>query len=248
MYRFYHSIFISIFEESDEKELEERCWIPFGIRTLTVGNEGGAFLLQPEDTQIAKDHLIRLDIPANAVNTSVCKELSIRYAILVHGPFVLPESYELASPVVYINFNPDHLSQSSKLELHLPHWASKRRDVFTAVTPHKVDKNGQYNFDLSTIEENPHASSVIIPISGHTSLFAEALQDDCQKSYLLLPFYNQLRTELRMFVTYFCAVWPEVSIAAKQMCLLYIPSNISSLYFLLSAKITFKCTLIHDKV
>ena len=124
--------------------------------------------------------------------------------------------------MVYINFNQDHLSESSKLELHLPHWASEREDVFTAVAPHKVDKNGQYNFLLSPIEESPHAPSVIIHISGHTSLFAVALQYDCQKSYLLLPFYyNQSKTELIVFVTYHCTVWCEVSIYLYVCLILY---------------------------
>jgi hypothetical protein len=118
---------------------------------------------------------------------------------------------------VYINFNPDHLSQSSKLELHLPHWARKREDVFTAVAPHKVDKNGQYNFGLPTVKKSLHTSSVVIPISGHTSLFAVALEKDCQKSFLLSPFYNQSRTELRVFVTYFCPVWPTILKETKEL-------------------------------
>ena len=149
--------------------------------------------------------------------------------------------------MVYINFNPDHLSQSSELELHLPHWGIK--NGFKVVAPHKVDRNGQYKFVvlaneesshkvynngqcnsvLPDIEESPqcHASIAIIPISGHTSLFAMALEKDCQKSYLLLPFYNELRTQLRVFVTYFCSVWPEVSISILNYiitCLFYIMS------------------------
>lgn len=32
------------------------------------------------------------------------------------------------------------------------------------------------------------------------------------KSYWLLPFYNKLRTQLRVFVTYSYSVWPKVSI------------------------------------
>ena len=157
--------------------------------------------------------------------------------------------------MVYINFNPDHLSESSILELHLPNWGMK--NGFTVVAPHKVDRNGQYKFDLLAtkesshkgynngqcnfvftlpdIEESPHASIAIIPISGHRSLFAVALKKDCQKSYLLLPFYNELRTQLRVFVTYFCSVWPEVSIS-----ILYYHMFI--LYYVIS----FYCIIYHE--
>ena len=187
------------------------CWIPFEIQSLTVGEEGGTFCLQPEAAKFSHDNdLIKLDVPRNAIDTKVCKELSIQYAILVHGPFVLKEGLKLASHVVYLDFNPEHISQSSSLYLHLPHWANEKDDVYVAVSPHNANNEYEYKFYLqNNIVRLSSKTSTIIPISGHCSLFANAVKVGCLERFMLFSYPTE--ESLKVIITYDSIYWYQVS-------------------------------------
>ena len=78
------------------------------ILVVTVDSESDdhTFLLQPNTVGCGEDNLIRLEVPKGVIKKDMCKELNIRYGILVHGPFVL-ENYELVyiSIINYISSN-----------------------------------------------------------------------------------------------------------------------------------------------
>ena len=203
------SIFASLVPKIDA-ELKEMCWIPFGIQSLTVGEEGGTFYLQPEAPEVGHDNdLIELDIPRNAINSKVCKELSVQYAILVHGPFVFEEGCKLVSHVVYLDFNPEHISQSSSLYLHLPHWANEKEDVHLAVAPHNLNNENEYKFKLHNFAKSSSKTSTIIPISGHCSLFANAVKVGCLERFMLFSYPS--KESLEVIITYDSVYWYQVS-------------------------------------
>ena len=194
--------------------------MPFGIQTLKVSpvDDGHTYLLHPNTVGCDEEDLIRLEIPKDAINTDVCKELSIRYGILVHGPFVLEEDYELVSMVVYIDFNMDHTTQP--LMLHLPHWASEEEATNIVVAPHKVDETEQYKFANKCLLSLATGS---IPIDGHCSLFAKAIQVKSKKFYYAHPLESREDTEskLSVYFTYASTVWSEVSISEQMFISLY---------------------------
>jgi hypothetical protein len=186
------------------------CWIPFGIQSLIVEGEGGTFCLQPEGAEFRHDDFIKLDVPKNAINTKVCKKLFIQYAILVNGPFVLEEGHKLASHVVYLNFNPEHISQSSSLYLYLPHWANEKEDVHAVVAPHDLNKESEYKFDLHNIAKSLSNSktNTVIPISGHCSLFANAIKVGCLERYMVLSYPAE--ESLEVIITYESTYWCKI--------------------------------------
>jgi hypothetical protein len=197
-------------DTSDEEDLEKLCWIPFGIQTLSVGEEGGMFLLEPEAKQFTRKDQIMLTIPKNAVNMDKCEKLTIRYAVLIHGPFVLDEGYRLTSPVVYMNFNPEHILQTSPLSLQLPHWANGEKG-YIAVAPHSVNEKRQYKFELHKVEES-FSERFTVTISGHSSLYCSAFDAEYNNMYMLLPVHGLSLEMLRVYVVYRSATWSQVSL------------------------------------
>ena len=193
-----------------EEDLERLCWIPFGLQTLEVGPEGGTFPLQPKTEGCDDRDLIRLEVPGSALRLDVGKKLLVRYGILVDGPFSLEDNYKLASMVVYIYFNPALTTEP--LNLHLPHWSSGEELLFVAMAPHKVDGKNEFKFQFETGLPSSKKTGVI-PIDGHSSLFAQAIEEG--SSEMFYAFSNELRngaeTTLQVYVTYASPVWCKVS-------------------------------------
>ena len=199
--------------------MERLCWIPFGLQTLEVGPGGGTFPLQPKTEGCDDGDLIRLEVPGSVLKLDVGKKLLIRYGILVDGPFSLEDSYKLASMVVYIYFDPAHTTKP--LNLHLPHWSSGKEALVIAMAPHKVDKKNEFKFQFEKGLQSSEKTSVI-PIDGHSSLFAQAIAEGSSKMFY--AFSNEVNngreTMLRVYITYASQVWCEVS-STVYMCVLY---------------------------
>ena len=185
--------------------------MPFGIQTLKVSpvSDGHTYKLQPNTVGCHEEDLIRLEIPKDAINTDVCKELSIRYGILVHGPFVLEEDYELGSMVVYIDFNKNHTTKP--LMLHLPHWASEGKATSDVFASHEVD--GKEEFKFTEIKLPVAVTMGAIPVHGHCSLFAKAIKERGGKKFYAFrrEFQEKCKTTLSVYFTYASQVWCEVS-------------------------------------
>ena len=122
-----------------EASLEKLCYITTGIEQLLVSPVGGKFTLGSGDAT--------LEFPPGAI----MKETFIRYAIIVHGPFVLPAACELASVVVYINM--DGATLVKPVLLYLSHWCIKKEgdddeSLRFATAPHSLPIGQQcYKFE-----------------------------------------------------------------------------------------------------
>ena len=208
-----------------EAELEKLCWIPFGIQTLTVGEEGGLIPLQPQTTEVYKDNdVITLEIPEGAVNTPVCDRLCIRYGVIVFGPFDLPEGYQLGSMAVYIHFNQEHAVKP--VVLHLPHWSGKDGEsgLKCVVALHRLEE-GEEKYKFEDVEEGDFQSKEgchLITIDGHCSLFADALKEETSLKYYATEHkrFDKNGACLDVVITNASPVWLEVRVYCSSYCLL----------------------------
>ena len=193
------------------------CWIPFGIHTLTIGEQGGLFTLQPLTKDGYGDNeVITLEVPEGVINPAVCDKLCIRYGVIVYGPFDLPEGYQLGSMAVYIYFNPDHVVKP--VVLKLPHWAGKngKSSLKCVVAPHRLEE-GEEKYKFKVVEEGDFRSREgcgLITIDGHCTNFSIAFKEGAGPDYyatsLSCMFEKELKAIVKIAVTYSSSVWIEV--------------------------------------
>ena len=111
------------------------------LQSLTLNSEdSGAFSLGPGKGSA------KLVLPSEAIQQG--RELTVRYGILLDGPFHLPKDYYIVSPVLYIDYNISLVK--NPLELHLSHWyaGEDRQKTMTFLkAPHTPDKHGFFRFD-----------------------------------------------------------------------------------------------------
>ena len=113
---------------------------------------------------------------------------SLRHAVLVNGPFQLPEGYQLASDVIYLYSDP--LEPVRPFILRLPHWYSQwegaeagitERDGLVFVTaPHTPSQEGeeeQYKFVLQQEGNFPMAGLGLLQVNSHSTLFGIAFKE-----------------------------------------------------------------------
>ena len=129
-----------------------------GIKQLLVGPDGGTFIMGSGDAS--------LEFPPGAVE----KKISIRYAIILHGPFEFPAGDMLGSVVVYLNM--DGATLVKPIQLFLSHWCSREEsideDTLTfATAPHTLHTKQQC-YELEEQKEADfitHADIGILKIS-----------------------------------------------------------------------------------
>ena len=109
---------------SHESDLKWLCYMPFDIDTITVAaHEGGVFDLMPPVQGVAEEIQDQIQIVVSADGSP----FTLRHAVLVDGPFQLPEGYRLASDVVYLYSDPSQPVRP--FILHLPHWCHKEQGL-----------------------------------------------------------------------------------------------------------------------
>ena len=167
---------------ADEAALKRLCWIPFGIKTVSIeaNCKGGILCLEPESEvlQGTKESNIFVEVPPDAVSTSA--SVKMHYAIIPSGSFTLPEGYQFGSPVVYIYYDGQHVTKP--LALHLPHWYGgedhARDGLSFAVAPHSLKGRSMYHFQLLAGGKFPVTSRYgVVEIDGHCSLFTTAFKN-----------------------------------------------------------------------
>ena len=101
---------------------------------------------------------------------TVKKEISIRYAIILHGPFLFPAGDMLGSVVLYLNMDGAILLKPVKL--FLSHWCSREEDsdedtLTFATSPHTLHAKQQcYEFEeQKEADFITHANIGILEIS-----------------------------------------------------------------------------------
>ena len=204
---------------ADEAALKRLCWIPFGIKTVSIEAKGGVLCLEPtsDDIQVANEGTIFVEVPPDAVSTSA--DVKMRYAIIPSGPFTLPEGYQFGSPVVYIYYDGQRVTKP--LALHLPHWyggKDRARDGLSfAVAPHSLQGRSVYDFQLLASGDFPESSHYgVVKIHGHCTLFAEVFELEAGDDYHAFCLTKEQeeetenKTECKIAVTYASYCWQTV--------------------------------------
>ena len=96
---------------ADEALLQQLCYMATGIKQLLVSADGGRFTLGSGDAS--------LEFPPGTAE----KETSVRYAIILHGPFVFPAGCKPGSVIIYLNMNGATLLKP--VLLYLSYWCIK---------------------------------------------------------------------------------------------------------------------------
>ena len=200
---------------ADEAALKRLCWIPFGIKTVSIEAKGGILCLEPS-TEIlhgTKEDTIFVEVPPDAVSTSA--DVKMRYAIIPSGPFTLPEGYQFGSPVVYIYY--DGRRVTKPLTLHLPHWYGgedhARDGLSFAVASHSLNRGSVYDFQPLAGGKFPGSSHYgLLEIHGHCSLYADVFKLGATPMYLATFLVKKERgkTECNFAVTYASPLWAQV--------------------------------------
>lgn len=111
-----------------------------GIQSLSITSDASTLTLGQGEKGSAK-----LFVPNRAIPQG--QELQVRHAILLDGPFSIPEGCEIVSPVQYIDY--DTSTVKMPLTLHLKHWYAGR-DWQKALTflkaSHIAENNGAFSF------------------------------------------------------------------------------------------------------
>ena len=202
----------------DEAALKSLCWIPFGIKTVSIEAKGGILCLEPPSGELQgkQEDTIFVEIPPDAVNTFA--DVKMHYAIIPDGPFILPKGYQFGSPVVYIYY--DGRRVTKPLALHLPHWYGgedhTRDGLSFAIAPHSLKRaTTAYQFQLTQGGNFLHHQQYgILHIDGHSCLFAEVFQEKATSVYLATQWEQQLAREscTKIAITYYSPVWMEVRV------------------------------------
>ena len=193
-----------------EAFISKSCFVVRGIQSLSVTSEDSVILGS------RKEGSAKLLIPTGAIPPG--QELEIRYAILLVGPFSIPEDCHVVSPILYIDYDTSLLKKP--LQLCLNHWYA--------------GKNRQKNM---TFLKSPHATneSLVFPLEKRSQgsfsddeQFAVLTLDDlcfvclavestgnCPypvncSLYLLKKVQTQCITSFRLYVTYADWAWDEV--------------------------------------
>ena len=98
---------------ADEALLQQLCYMATGIKQLLISPDGGTYKLGSGDAS--------LEFPPGAI----VEETSVRYAIILHGPFVFPAGSKPGSVIIYLNM--DGATLLKPVLLYLSHWCIKEK-------------------------------------------------------------------------------------------------------------------------
>ena len=196
------------FESPDEILLQQLCFMTTGIRQLRIGPDGGTYTLGSGDAL--------LEVPIGAVE----KEIWIRYAIILHGPFVFSAGYTLSSAVIYLNM--DGAILMKPVQLAISHWCSRAEgddeDVLHFLqAPHTLEA-AQQKYVFEEQEEGDfcsHSQKGVLSISEPQCLHCVETKVNTTAWYSAITFtkYIQSKGTLLFRIQIMCdsREWNEVS-------------------------------------
>ena len=192
------------------------CWIPFGIHTFKVLPQGGLFHFGKSSTiSYGWGSAGYIQVPEDAFTTT---SLDVRCALIMHGPFSLPDGYQFASPVVYLTF--DTTNTTKPITLHLPHWCKNNQEDWTddnlmfVMAPHSLGE-GEESYQFQPIEGGRFLiHDGVLSITGHNSLFAVAFKNTGKSLYraTYLSKHDEVKGHISNDVvfTYAHPIWQQV--------------------------------------
>ena len=177
------------FPTGDEVVLEQLCYIATGIKQLLISPDGGTFTLGNGDAS--------LEFPPRAVE----KNIHVRYAIILHGPFEFPAGFKPVSVVVYINM--DGATLMKPVQLFLSHWCI-REETDDAKTmkfiraPHSLEL-GKKEYAFEEVEEeanfNIHSNMGVLTIKGPHCLYCVEAKGAKNARYCAMTFTRYILSE-----------------------------------------------------
>ena len=179
-----------------------------GIKQLLVSPEGGKFTLGSGDAL--------LEFPPGAV----VKETTVRYGIILYGPFVLPAGHSLGSVVVYVNM--DGATLVKPVLLYLSHWCVREEGdnedtLRFATAPHTLQSGQQY-YEFEKQEEadfTNHTNVGILKISEPQCLHCVSWITWCWRGrYRAISFSKDIRPDLLFRIHFMCdsQEWDKVRV------------------------------------
>ena len=177
------------FPIGDEVVLQQLCYMATGIKQLLVSPDGGTFKLGSGDAS--------LEFPQGAVK----EDTYVRYAIILHGPFVLPAGWKPSSVIVYINM--DGATLLKPVRFFLSHWcireeADDEETMKFIRAPHSLE-SGKKEYAFEEIEEEAdfttHTNVGILSIREPRCLYCVETKGAKIARYCAMTFSRNIPSE-----------------------------------------------------
>ena len=172
----------------DEVHLEQLCYMATGIKQLLISPDGGTFTLGNGDAS--------LKFPPGAVQ----KDIHIRYAIILYGPFVLPAGYKPGSVIIYLNM--DGATLVKPVQLFLSHWCIRKetddKETMKFIrAPHSLELGKEYAFE--EVEEeadfDTHSDTGVLAIKEPHCLYCVEAKVATNARYCAMTFTHHIPSE-----------------------------------------------------
>ena len=167
---------------------------------------------------------VRVEVPTGD------NPFTLDHAVLVDGPFQLPEGYRLASDVVYLYSDPSQPMRP--FVLHLSHWYRKEvgqrqemmeggegDDLTFVLAPHTPDQDGEevlYNFELQEGGNFATLSAGLLLVSSHSTLFAIAYKEKITSKLRYCATHLEIEEpsgqKVDIVVTFASSTWQKVCV------------------------------------
>ena len=187
---------------ASEYSLRRLCLIPFHIKQLAISPSGGNFILGCGDAVL----IVEAD--------SVAELTDVRYAIILHGPFVHLAGYKPASVVIYLNLEGATLLKPVKLKVR--HWC-KDTNVESSLrlvrAPHTAcELQDRYIFD--DVGGISYSSESVFSISEPQCLYCVEMKAESQARYNAAAFRKNLPDTTKFRIQLMCdsLEWNQVSL------------------------------------
>ena len=190
---------------ADERKLNWLCLIGFGIKQLTIHQRGGTYPLGNGDATLT------------VFEDTIKMETIVRYAVILHGPFVYSAGYKPASVVVYLNLEGANLLKP--LKLTLKHWC-KPVEVSGSLkllrAPHTTGERENFRYIFHEVQGDSLHNTATFTISEPQCLYCVEMKEESQASYNAIAFQKNLpEDDLVKFRIQFmcdCLEWNAVSL------------------------------------
>ena len=183
-----HCLYLT-FPTGDEVVLEQLSYMATGIKQLLISPDGGTFTLGNGDAS--------LEFPPGAVE----KNIHVRYATILHGPFEFPAGFKAVSVVVYINM--DGATLVKPVLLFLSHWCIREEtDDEEAIkfvsAPHSLE-SGKKEYAFEEVEEkadfNIHSNMGVLTIKEPHCLYCVEAKNAKNARYCAMTFTRYIPSE-----------------------------------------------------
>ena len=169
---------------ADERKLNGLHCSDSGFKQLTIHRRGGSYPLENADTTL------------KVFEDAVEMETIVRYAVILHGPFVYPTGCKPASVVIYLNLEGVNLQKPVKLMRK--HWCKPvegNSEADLKLLQASPTLGGKSHYIFHEVQGDFLHNTAIFTISEPYSLYGVGMEEESQASYNAIAFQKNLRTE-----------------------------------------------------